>query len=94
MTSNVMPLNSPVPLAAPTADLNAVIASQQALLTAQAKVVRDLETLLSLTPGGPAPSPPVAGSNLQNIIDIQTAAIRTQAAYQNHLEDLETALGL
>ena len=82
---------SPKPAAAVAAtDLEAIIAQQLMLLTAQATVVRELEDSLTISPPGQPPpiAPPPTGTDLQAVIDTQTAAIRTQAAYVNHLNDL------
>lgn len=77
-------------------DETAVIAQQQILIATQAQMVRDLEAALGLAPPPPVPPavppPPVAGTDLDSIFAIQTAAIRVQAAYIRHLEDLQVAL--
>lgn len=80
--------------AASTADQQAIIAQQQILIATQAQAVRDLEAALNLAPPPPTtpPAPPVTGVNLNTIISTQTAAIRTQAAYMQHLSDLQVAL--
>lgn len=85
---------TPTLTAASTSEMQAVVAAQMVLITTQAIMVRDLETQLNLAPPLPSPAPPPPGPtvNLDTVIDIQTAAIRTQAAYLNHLQDLQTAL--
>lgn len=70
-----------------TADLEAIVAQQQLLLSTQAVLVRSLEDRLKISPPGEAVPPPV-GTDLQAVIDTNTAAIRTQAAYTNHLNDI------
>ena len=86
---------APAPRDVPTDQTN-IIAQQLILLATQAQLVRDLETDLDIAPPGPTPPvpPPPIGTNLQNVIDTQTAAIRTQAAYTRHLQDLAVALGI
>lgn len=90
--------SGPIQTSASTSELDAVIVAQMTLITTQAVVVRDLETQLQLAPPVPSTPPPpptpAPGFTLQGIIDTQTAAIRTQAAYVRHLEDLQTALGM
>jgi hypothetical protein len=89
--TNVVPMAPTVtPAAASNAELLAVIAEQAKLIQAQGAVVRDLETQLGLAPGG-TPLVPGAGANLQNLIDINLAAIRTQAAYSKHLAENQLA---
>lgn len=85
----------PTPSSASASEQQAVIAAQMVLITNQAVVVRDLEDQMQLSPPlpQPAPNPPGPTVNLNNVITTQTAAIRTQAAYIQHLQDLQTALG-
>ena len=57
--------------------------------------MRDLEEITGLDPPGPVlpiTLPPAA--NVVQVIQIQTALIRTQAAYVQHLQELQTILGL
>lgn len=86
---------APTPSSASAAEQQAVVAAQMVLITNQAVVVRDLEDQLQLSPPlpQPAPGPPGPTVSLNNVITTQTAAIRTQAAYIQHLQDLQTALG-
>lgn len=83
----ITPLNA-------TTDQQAIVAQQQILIATQAQAVRDLETALNLAPPPPTtpPAPPGASVSLQTVITTQTAAIRTQAAYMQHLLDLQVAL--
>lgn len=74
-------------------DQQLIVTQQQVLICNQAQLVRDLEAQLRLNPPGPPPLVSINPANdLQPVIDIQTAAIRTQAAYTKHLLDLFTAL--
>lgn len=88
--TNVVPINAPAPspASASNAELLAIIAAQATLIQAQGTAVDDLETQLGLNPGG-TPLIPGASANLQNLIDMHLAAIRTQAAYQKHLNDIQ-----
>lgn len=77
-------------------DQQAVIAQQLILLSNQAALIRHYEDQLTISPPGPTPPvpPPPAGTNLQALIDSQTAAIRTQASYSRYLTDMMTGLGI
>lgn len=77
-----------------TTDQTAIIAQQLILLSTQAVLVRFLEDQLTISPPGPVipVPPPPGGANLQALVDNQTAAIRTQAAYTKHLQDVLAAL--
>jgi hypothetical protein len=73
----------------------AIVAQQTELLTAQAQWVRELEDALSITPPGlgpPVPPPPI-GTNLDLMIQTQTAAARLQVSYAAQLEALQTIIG-
>lgn len=86
--SNVVPMQSPSQQTASSAELNDIIAKQAALIQSQGTAIRDLETQLGLQPGG-TPLVPGAAANLNNLIGMHTAAIRTQAAYMQHLNDIQ-----
>lgn len=90
--TNVVPM-TPTQQAASSAELLDIIAKQAALIQSQGTAVRDLETQLGLAPGG-TPLVPGAGANMQLLIDAHTAAIRTQAAYQKHLNDIQANDGV
>ena len=78
-----------------TADQQAIVQQQAVLIATQAQAVRDLETALNLAPPPPTtpPAPPGPSVSLQAVMDAQNGALRAQAAYLRHLQDLQISLG-
>lgn len=92
------PTSAPSPMPTLSLDVstnqNLVAIQQFELIAQQAVLMKQLQDFLAITPPGPAqPIPPVpAGTNLQALIDTQTAAIRLQSAYIAQLENIVALL--